>query len=293
MTTTSDPVPVSLLGRRVVRRIARGGFAAVYEVEDPEHGRLAVKQLHPEQRAVASVAAGFEREAAFLVAQRLPGVVRGIDFDGAAAALAMEYLDGVTLDRLIHSSLAAMPTTTRLMIGVSLCATLAAIHDLGQLHLDLKPDNVMLCHDGRVVLTDFGVGATVALTDGAGPVMGMIDYMAPEVLLHSGAADPRTDLYALGVLLYELLRGVRPYAIAKGTEIRAALEQVTPLDEAVGLTVPPLVAIVVQRAMAFTPATRWRSTREMGSLLAREVGECSAATVQAAVAAALAAAAAG
>lgn len=264
--------PNEILGLSVVRLIAHGGFASVYEVEDSEGGRRAVKQLHPELRSMPGVVEGFAREADFLISKKIPGVVQAIHFDRAHCALVMELLDGSTLQEVIRDSLDQFEMHTRLLIGIRLCRILQDIHEAGSLHLDLKPDNVILCTNGRVVLTDFGVAATKAgISDDRGPVMGAINYMAPESLLQTSPSDQRTDVYSLGVLLYELLSGSKPYSIEKGSLLREALHKVVPLDSLENITIPSGASLAVERCLAFEPERRWQTVQQLGKMLKREV----------------------
>jgi len=267
-----SPLPETLAGLRVVSLIASGGFASVYEVEDARGGRLAVKQLHPEKRLNPGLVEGFAREARFLVSKKIPGVVRAMHFEARECALVMEYLDGYTLEDIIRGASDEFEVHSRLVVGVELCSTLQAIHSGGHLHLDLKPDNVFLCMNGRVVLLDFGVAAAMAgKGTGRGPVMGAINYMSPELLFQTSPPDSRSDIYSLGVVLYEFLSGSKPYSIEKGTMLKRALERVRPLDAIDGINVTSATGMAIQRCLSWEPSRRWTAVAELGDTLRREV----------------------
>ncbi len=268
----SDSVPATICGLQVVRLLGRGGFASVYLARTADGELRAVKQLHPERRSFARIVRAFEHEAEMLVNLDFPGVVRGLHFDRAEWAIVMEYLDGPTLEWVIANGLSRLPIHCRVFVGAELCDTLQAIHNQGWLHLDLKPNNVVLCRDGRVVLTDFGVAAALGVNDGEErPLLGTINYMSREQLTPGMTLDASADVFSLGVLLYELLAGTKPYRISKATELRKALERVAPLDSFGIAGLPVAVALAVQRAIAYNREARWRSAREFGELLRWEL----------------------
>jgi len=270
--TEHNTLPERLAGLKIKGLIATGGFASVYLAEDDRGGRLAVKQLHPEMRSQPGLVEGFAREARFLVSRKLPGVVNAVHFEQKECALVMEYLDGYTMEEIIRGALGEIDPGTRLLIGISLCETLEGIHAEDSLHLDLKPDNVFLTMDGRVVLLDFGVAATMAgNAGGRGPVMGAINYMSPELLFQNAAPSARSDLYSLGVMLYEFFSGRKPYSIDKATQLKAALEKVWPLDTLEDVELSPGTGLAVQRCLAWDPKRRWRSARELAGMLKKEV----------------------
>jgi len=267
-----NTLPERLAGLKITGLIASGGFASVYLAEDEKGGRLAVKQLHPEMRSRPGLVEGFAREARFLVSRKLPGVVNAIHFEQKECALVMEFLDGHTMEEVIRGALGEINFRTRLLIGISLCETLQGIHSEGSLHLDLKPDNVFLTMDGRVVLLDFGVAATMAGSEsGHGPVMGAINYMSPELLFQNTAPSARSDLYSLGVMLYEFFSGRKPYSIDKATRLKSALERVWPLDRLEDVKLSPGTGLAVQRCLAWDPNRRWRSASELAEMLKKEM----------------------
>lgn len=268
----SDGLPTAISGLQVVRLLGRGGFASVFLARTADGELRAVKQLHPERRSFPPIVRAFEREAEMLLASTFPGVVRGLHFDREEWAIVMEYLEGPTLEWVIAEGLSRVPIHCRIFVGVELCAVLQSIHDRGWLHLDLKPNNVVLCRDGRIVLTDFGVAAAVGVREGERrPVLGTINYMSREQLAANVELDPRADIYSLGVMLYELFSGAKPYRISKATELRKALDRVKPLDTLGVSGLPVAVALAVQRALAYDRDARWRTMREFGELLSWEL----------------------
>src|SRR5215831_10142744 len=210
---------------RIIERIGSGGMATVYRAEHQLLRKpVAIKLLLPDLVDQGDMAARFEREA--IAAARLdhPNVVSITDFGRTADGrmfLVMEYLEGTPLDELIdkHGRLAWQRAVE---LGRQIVRGLAHAHDVGIVHRDLKPSNIMVTAHagGREVakIIDFGIAKIVSGTPvgprvetQAGVVFGTADFLAPERLVGKGDSDPRSDLYSIGVLLYEMLTGERPF----------------------------------------------------------------------------------
>ncbi|MFH8987336.1 Stk1 family PASTA domain-containing Ser/Thr kinase [Streptomyces sp. NPDC017940] len=214
-TTLKDPLVGQVLdGRyRVDGRIAVGGMATVYRAVDTRLDRvLALKVMHPTLAADASFVDRFIREAKSVARLAHPNVVGVFDqgTDGPYVYLAMEYVAGCTLRDVLRERGALRPRAA-LDILEPVLAALGAAHRAGFVHRDMKPENVLIGDDGRVKVADFGlVRAVDSVTNTTGTVLGTVSYLAPEQIEH-GTADTRVDVYASGVVLYEMLTGAKPH----------------------------------------------------------------------------------
>jgi serine/threonine-protein kinase len=217
--TAVDPLVGRLLdGRyRLDRPIARGGMATVYTATDTRLDRVvAVKVMRPALAEDPDFVARFAREARAAARLSSPEVVavhdQGTDPSTGTAYLVMEYVAGRTLRDVIRDSGPISPSRALALLEPVLRA-LAAAHAAGLVHRDVKPENVLLGDDGRVKVADFGLARAVEtsnLTATTGLLIGTVAYLAPEQVEH-GTADPRTDVYAAGILLWEMLTGTPPY----------------------------------------------------------------------------------
>ncbi|PNG23136.1 serine/threonine protein kinase [Streptomyces cahuitamycinicus] len=214
-TTLQDPLVGQVLdGRyRIDARIAVGGMATVYRAVDTRLDRvLALKVMHPSLAVDASFVERFIREAKSVARLAHPNVVQVFDqgTDGSYVYLAMEYVAGCTLRDVLRERGALQPRAA-LDILEPVLAALGAAHRAGFVHRDMKPENVLIGDDGRVKVADFGlVRAVDTVTNTTGTVLGTVSYLAPEQI-ENGTADPRVDVYACGVMLYEMLTGDRPH----------------------------------------------------------------------------------
>lgn len=213
--SSSDPLIGRLVdGRyRVRARIARGGMATVYVATDLRlERRVALKVMHGHLSDDTVFQGRFIQEARAAARLADPHVVNVFDQgqDGEMAYLVMEYLPGITLRELLREQgRLSIPQTITIMDAV--LSGLAAAHRASIVHRDVKPENVLLAEDGRIKIGDFGLArATSANTATGQMLLGTIAYLAPE-LVTRGTADARSDIYALGIMLYEMLAGEQPY----------------------------------------------------------------------------------
>ncbi|MEU6821155.1 Stk1 family PASTA domain-containing Ser/Thr kinase [Streptomyces atriruber] len=215
-TTLQDPLVGQLLDSRyrIEGRIAVGGMATVYRAVDTRLDRvLALKVMHPTLAADASFVDRFIREAKSVARLSHPNVVGVFDqgTDGSYVYLAMEYIAGCTLRDVLRERGALQPRAA-LDILEPVLAALGAAHRAGFVHRDMKPENVLIGDDGRVKVADFGlVRAVDTVTNTTGTVLGTVSYLAPEQIEH-GTADTRVDVYACGVVCYEMLTGAKPHS---------------------------------------------------------------------------------
>ncbi|MDI3403044.1 Stk1 family PASTA domain-containing Ser/Thr kinase [Streptomyces cavernicola] len=214
-TTLQDPLVGQVLDDRyrIDARVAVGGMATVYRAVDTRLDRvLALKVMHPTLAADASFVERFIREAKSVARLSHPNVVGVYDqgADGAYVYLAMEYVAGCTLRDVLRERGALQPRAALDILEPALAA-LGAAHRAGFVHRDMKPENVLIGDDGRVKVADFGlVRAVDTVTNTTGAVLGTVSYLAPEQI-ENGTADPRVDVYACGVVLYEMLTGAKPH----------------------------------------------------------------------------------
>ncbi len=202
----------------IVSRIARGGMATVYLGRDKRLDRdVAVKVMHAhlaEGTSGADFVARFRREARSAARLDHPGLVAVLDqgVDGELSYLVMEYVDGTDLRRRLRTE-GSLTVRESLATTEAVLEALASAHQSGFVHRDIKPENVLLAQRGRIKVADFGLARAVTEVTAAttGSLLGTVAYLAPE-LVARGASDARTDVYAVGILLYEMLTGRQPYS---------------------------------------------------------------------------------
>src|SRR6266481_3958383 len=263
------------IGRyRVEGLVGTGAMGEVYRAYDPVIDRLvAIKVLRPELIAGSGSEQWlqrFRREARAAGRRFHPNIVAIWDFgdDNGAPFLAMEFVDGRSLADLIKSSGPFEPSRSVGIIAQVLSA-LGFAHENGIVHRDIKPSNIMVLQNGDVKVADFGIARIDASEFTiVGDLLGTPAYMAPEQF--SGApVDTRTDLFAAGVILFEMLTGVKPFRGKSITEIISFMETRGPEDvQALNPAVPVSLKRVVTRALAFDPAQRYPDAEAFSKALA-------------------------
>ncbi|OIJ68775.1 Stk1 family PASTA domain-containing Ser/Thr kinase [Streptomyces mangrovisoli] len=260
-TTLQDPLVGRVLdGRyRVDARIAVGGMATVYRALDTRLDRvLALKVMHPTLAADGSFVERFIREAKSVARLAHPNVVQVFDqgTDGSYVYLAMEYVAGCTLRDVLRERGALQPRAA-LDILEPVLAALGAAHRAGFVHRDMKPENVLIGDDGRVKVADFGLVRSVdTVTSTTGAVLGTVSYLAPEQIEH-GTSDTRVDVYACGVMLYEMLTGAKPHVGDSPAQVLYAhLHEDVPAPSAVVPGLPAALDTLVAAATARSPEFR-------------------------------------
>lgn len=266
-----DRLNAALTGRYAIEReIGAGGMATVYLAEDLRHHRkVAVKVLRPEL-AVTLGSGRFLHEIEIAAQLQHPNILPLLDSGEAAGFVfyVMPFVDGPSLrQRLVNQG--ELPVHDAVKILLEIVDALAEAHGKGIVHRDMKPDNVLLT--GRhAVITDFGVAKAVGEATGrhalttAGVALGTPTYMAPEQAAADPTIDHRVDIYAVGVMAYEMLTGRPPFTGASQQAIISA--QIT--EQPVAVTqhrpsVPPVLEQVVMRCLAKHPADRWQSASEL------------------------------
>ncbi len=264
---------------RVLGELGRGGMAVVYRGQHEQLQReAALKELPPEGQKDKETLSRFHREALALAKFRHQNIVTIYDMvvkDNGSLFMVMELVDGPTLQELIKDG--PLPADVAAVVGARIASALDHAHFRHIIHRDLKPSNVMLTKAGEVKLMDFGIAKDVdlvALTQ-TGMAVGTPAYMSPEQV--TGATlDPRTDIFSLGVLLYEALTGARPFQGKSAGEVFAKIRdgKYTPLNKAAP-HVPKPLASIVKRALEVKPESRFPDAaamrRELDLFLAREV----------------------
>lgn len=257
-----------LLGRvvdgryRIVARLARGGMATVYRAVDTRLDReVALKVMHAGLADNPGFVARFEREARASARLSHPNVVSLHDQgrDGGLIYLVMEYIPGRNVRDLLRERGALSPSDALAIIEPVLKA-LSAAHEAGFVHRDIKPENILLARDGRIKVTDFGLARAIASPDNQtshGMLIGTVAYLSPEQV-DQGTADPRSDVYSAGILLFELLTGSTPYRAE--TPLQVAFQHVhsdVPPASSLRSGIPPEVDELVRHATRRPPADRF------------------------------------
>ena len=272
--------------------IGAGGMGEVYRAHDARLNRTVAIKVLSSRIASPDRVERFTQEARAASALNHPNIltIHDVGREGDTAYFAMEWVDGRTLRELLHSG--PMAFRRAIELAHQIAEGLAKAHAAGVVHRDLKPENVMVTGDGLAKIVDFGLAkiadagavssdsATVTRVAGTEPgiVMGTAGYMSPEQA--SGRpVDYRSDQFALGLLLYELLTRTRPFERATTAQSLAATIEAEPMPiEALNRDVSPHLAAIVARCLAKDPAERYESTRDLARDLKGVLGESSRAT---------------
>jgi serine/threonine-protein kinase len=262
---------------RVVAPLGSGGMAQVYLAEDVRLGRrLALKVLSTRAVRDEERVQRFEREARAISGLNHPNIltVYDVGHDGGMQFIATEYIEGQTLRTVLERG--AIELRQALTIGIQIAEAVAAAHGAGVIHRDLKPENVMIRADGYVKVLDFGLAKLASEDTFAGPseastrlaktrdgiIMGTFNYMAPEQA-RGNDLDPRADLFALGVLLYEMLAGRAPFGGPTAADVVGAIlfRDPEPLTSLVG--VPEEVERIVTTALQKNRDERYQTCTDL------------------------------
>ncbi len=288
MTTEEDELASLAQGRvgtvlrgkyRIDRVLGAGGMAVVYKATHRNEAEFAVKMLHPDLSRREDVRARFLREGRAANSVKHPGVVAVVDDDVAedgAAFLVMELLNGAAVETLWERRGSRLPVRAVVAIGDQLLDVLAAAHAKGIVHRDIKPPNIFITKDGTLKVLDFGIarvkdtaGSGAGNQTGTGILLGTPAFMAPEqAYAKASEIDGQTDVWAVGATLFTLLTGqpVHEGENAAQLMIHAATIRARPLAS-VGSDVPPVIAQVIDRALAFEKTSRWPTAVAMQGAL--------------------------
>lgn len=253
---------------RVESQVASGGMATVYLATDQRLDRqVAIKVIHQHLANDPNFQEKFVLEAKTAAKLAHPNLVNVFDqgTDAGTTYLVMEYVPGITLRDALNEY-GPLPAVRALEMMAQILSGLAAAHRAGILHRDLKPDNVLLADDGRVKLGDFGLARAISAHTSTGDLVGTIAYLSPE-LVTRGQADARSDVYAAGILLFELLTGKQPFEGEQAVQIAYQHANSTvPAPSGLASETPQAVDRLVAWATAKLPADR---PADAGELLSK------------------------
>ncbi|MCI6911796.1 MAG: serine/threonine protein kinase [Treponema succinifaciens] len=264
-------------------KIAIGGMGAVYLATHPELKRKVVIKKLILKSGGAAIRERFKREARILSELSSPYVVRMFDYftEGRANYIVLEFVDGMSLDKLIEKQV-SLPPELALLIFLDACLGLKNAHSKDIVHRDIKPGNILISKRAEVKLADFGIASdekdefeepkktvdsdkTVVSTKNssitqAGSTLGTPAYMSPEQLMDSSSVDVRADIYSMGVMLYEMVTGSKPYAGDMSPETIAKIKKGKYIPpQKIVKNLPPVVKTLIRKMMKPEPEKRYKS----------------------------------
>lgn len=271
----SDLVGQTLGQYQITARLGRGGMGDVYKAHQPSLNRdVAIKVMLPHIASDEGFGVRFQREARTVAALRHPHIVQIHDFgqENGIHYMVMEYISGENLkDHLqtVNARGEQMPIDDVVRIITQLAEALHYAHGQVLLHRDIKPSNVMLTPSGDAILTDFGLVKIVEGTQFTGSNMvGTPAYMAPEQINDPSTVDRRTDIYALGVMLYEMATGRVPFdAVSPAAVIFKHLQEPLPEPRRLRTDLPDFIVHIIKKALAKEPEQRYQTMQEMLDVL--------------------------
>jgi serine/threonine protein kinase len=245
-----------------------GATAAVYRARRSNGQVLALKVLHQEAMNDAPVRGAFQREARLLLRLRHPGIITALEsgqFDGRFY-LAQALVEGPTLDEFLNQNKKVGEQVT-IDVGIQVATALHYLHEQNVIHRDIKPANILLQDRRRAILFDFGAALDCNIETAApGEIFGTPAFLAPEQAHGDVAIDGRADIYALGVTLYRMAAGRKPFYGSRLEVLEAQIYAQPPRPSEFGYVSPGLEAVIL-RALAKDPAARYQTGAEMAAVL--------------------------
>ncbi len=276
--------PTAFIGKyKVISEIAKGGMGTVYLAEHPSLKRQVIIKKLMLKLGTKPIRERFKREAQILLDLSSPNVLRMFDYfsEGRADYIVLEFIDGMSLDKLLEKQVSLPPAIALVILENSLRGLLAA-HKKGIVHRDIKPGNILISKKAEIKLADFGIASeekekdiemdktsnaklTVHAADSItqiGSTLGTPAYMSPEQLTDSSSVDGRADIYSMGVMLYEMVTGCKPYAgdMSRKTILKIKKGDYTP-PEMINKGLPRVVKVLIKRMMKPNPAKRYQSVQ--------------------------------
>ncbi|MFR4250401.1 MAG: protein kinase domain-containing protein [Christensenellales bacterium] len=255
-----------VLSRRyqLLEQIGSGGMAVIYKAKDLQTDRIvAIKILREEYARDKEFVARFDREARAMQRVRHSSIVEvyALGRSQGRPYIAMEYIDGPTLKGLLRLR-GKIPIMQSVQIMLNLCEAIQTAHDNGVIHRDLKPHNILVTPDGEVKITDFGIAKFVGsstMTMARENVLGSVHYIAPEQA-SGGETDEKTDIYSLGITMYELLTGTLPFDGDNTVSVAIKhIQQSVPSPQSKNPEISHSLAACVMKACAKDPALRYQT----------------------------------
>ena len=273
----SQELAITLNGRyKLLERIGSGGMSVVYKAQDLSLGRIvAVKMLHDSLTGDENFLRRFHQEAYAAANLTHPNIVTVHDIgqDGDQNYIIMEYVDGQTLKQIIRAQHEEngrfLPIARVLELAIQICKGIGYAHRANLVHCDVKPQNVLVTRDDRVKVADFGIARAIseASRQQDSQVWGTPQYFAPEQAAGE-PATPASDVYAIGIILFEMLTGRLPFEADTYTAIALKhLHEPPPPVTQFNPAVPPQLARIVDKVLAKQPANRYRTAGQLGRIL--------------------------
>ncbi len=261
---------------RILEKLGEGGMGVVYRAYDENLQReVALKVLRTDPREDGTGRARMRREALALAQLNHPNIAIVYDFEteGDSDFVVLEYVSGESLAHLIRQK--PLPLARLLALGAEISDAVEKAHSNGIIHCDLKPSNIVLTEDFHAKVLDFGLarlfrgmGDSSTAVTATGSSGGTLPYMAPEQL--SGTADVRSDVYAIGAVIYEMATGVRAFQQEHFADlVEAILHDRPPLPSTLNQEIPPEVDAIIAKALAKSPVDRYQSAAELRDDLLR------------------------
>ena len=266
--------PVRVGKYDIVAKIAKGGMGAVFKAKHPTLNRFVIlKQLT--LKGGSGFIERFKREASLMLDFRDERIVQVYDHfkEGSSYYIAMEYVDGTSLDKLI-SGRRSLSNEAALLILSEICKALKYAHDKGVIHRDIKPANILISKEGVVKLTDFGIATTKEADDEGltkvGMTLGTPAYMSPEQISDTRKVDKRADIYSLGVVFYEMITGTKPFPSSFTPEtIHYINRGIYVKPQKINPAIPGIYKRIIKKTMNRKIGRRFRDLGELLEILSR------------------------